>query len=157
MEENVLKQCVLAMSLVLGLGTVAAPAAAQSDVSPVLFLESVPSDNPAYRRMMVVSYLNGDSIRVSYKAYNRSEFIQINNTTPRDVLSQCARGAATNFRDIQSFERAEARRKRNGQPPETTRFCVKDVNGWESRGNRKKYLDPIFNGMPYAASLNDGT
>lgn len=152
-----LKQSVLTLSLILGMGAIATPAAAQSDVSPVLLLESVPSDNPAYRRMMVVSYLNGDSIRVSYKAYNRSEFIQINNTTPRDVLAQCAGGAATSFNEIRSFERAEARRKRNGQAPEPTKFCVKNVRGWESQGNRKKYLDPIFNGMPYAASLNDGT
>ncbi len=152
-----LRRSVLTLSLVLSMGTMATPAMAQSDVSPVLFLESVPSDNPAYRRMMVISYLDGDRIRVSYKAYNRSEFIQITNTTPRDVLAQCASGAATSFRDIQSFERAEARRKRNGQPPESTRFCVKNVGGWESQGNRKKYLDPIFNGMPYAASLNDGT
>jgi len=151
----VLKRSVLTLSLILGLGTVAVPAMAQSDVSPVLFLESVPSDNPEYRRMMIVSYLSGDSIRVSYKAYNRTEFARINNTTTRDILAQCAGGPATSFRDIQAFERAEARRKRNGQPTVATKFCVKNVSGWESRGNRKKYLDPIFNGMPYAASLKD--
>ena len=151
-----LKQTVLTLSLILGMGAMATPAAAQSDMSPVLLLESVPSDNPEYRRMMVVSYLSGNSIRVSYKAYNRSEFARITNTTPRDILSECSNGAATSYRDIQAFERAEARRKRNGQPPEATRFCVKNVSGWESKGNRKKYLDPIFNGMPYAATLNDG-
>ena len=151
-----LKQSVLTLSLLCGFGALSAPASAQSDISPVLFLESIPSDNPEYRRMMIVSYLEGDQIRVSYKAYNRSEFARINNSTPPNVLLGCTNGPATTFREIQAFERAEARRKRNGQPPETTRFCVKNVSGWETEGNRKKYLDPIFNGMPYAATLNAG-
>jgi len=157
MEEVVLKRGVLALSFILSMGAVASPAIAQSDMSPVLLLESVPSDNPEYRRMMVVSYLAGDSIRVSYKAYNRSEFARINNTTPSEILRQCSNGAATSFKDIRAFERAEARRKRNGQPPEATKFCIKNVYGWESQGNRKKYLDPIFNGMPYAATLKNRT
>jgi len=153
----VFKRCVLSLLIVLGMGAMPTSAIAQSDVSPVLLLESVPSDNPEYRRMMIISYLTGDNIRVSYKAYNRTEFAKINNTTPREILSECSRGQATSFRDIQAFERAEARRKRNGQPPQATKFCVKNVNGWESQGNRKKYLEPIFNGMPYAATLKNRT
>jgi len=154
----VLKRLALSVSLTLGVCAATVPAMAQSsDVSPVLFLESTPSDNPEYRRMMTVTYLYGNQARVTYRAYNRSEFIQIPNRTPSDVLGQCSGGAATSLRDIQSFERAEARAKRNGQAPVATRFCIKNVNGWESRGNRKKYLDPIFNGMPYAASLKDRT
>ncbi len=149
-----LKQSVIALSVFLGVSAMSTPAMAQSsDMSPVLFLESGPSDNPEYRRMVFVKYLSGSSVRVAYKAYNRAEFAQVRNTTPQDVLSKCAAGAATSFSDIRAFERAEARRKRNGQAPEIARFCIKNVSGWESRGNRKKYLDPIFNGMPYAASL----
>ncbi len=142
------------ISLLLGVGVLSTPAMAQSsDVSPVLFLESGPSDNPEYRRMVFVKYLSGDQVRVGYKAYNRTEFAQIRNTTPQDIIRQCAAGPATSFSDIRAFERADARRARNGQPPVVTTFCVKNVRGWESEGNRKKYLDPIFNGMPYAASL----
>lgn len=149
-----LKASVLAVSIFVSLGVMSVPAAAQSsDTSPVLFLESGPSDNPEYRRMVFVKYLSGEQVRVAYKAYNRSEFAQVQNTTPQDIISQCARGSATSFSDIRSFERADARRKRNGQAPEVVKFCIKNVSGWETQGNREKYLDPIFNGMPYAASL----
>lgn len=149
-----LKRSVLTLSLLLGLGTIAMPAAAQTgDMSPVLYLESLPSDNPEYRRMMIVTYLAGDRPRVTYKAYNRSEFIQVANATPPELMRGCANGPATSFNDIRAFERAEARAERNGQAVQVTRFCVKGVSGWESQGNRKKFLDPIFNGMPYAASL----
>ena len=149
-----LKRSVLTLSLVLGLGSFATPAIAQSgDTSPVLYLESLPSDNPEYRRMMIVTYLSGDRPRVTYKAYNRSEFIQVPNATPAELMRGCASGSATSFSEIRAFERAEARKKRNGQAVDVTRFCVKNVSGWESQGNRKKYLDPIFNGMPYAAIL----
>ncbi|NNE58218.1 MAG: hypothetical protein HKN36_08940 [Hellea sp.] len=148
------KKIFLSLSLSAGLCVVSAPAIAQNnDVSPVLYFESGPSDNPEYRRMVHVKYLAGDQVRVAYKAYNRAEFIQVPNSTPSDILRQCANGEATSFRDIQSFERAEARRLRNGQAPEVKTFCVKNVSGWESQGNRTKYLDPIFNGMPHAAAM----
>jgi len=148
------KNIALTLSICVGLSAASAPAIAQTnDVSPVLFLESGPSDNPDYRRMVYVKYLAGDQVRVAYKAYNRAEFIQVPNSTPADVLRQCSSGQATSFRDIQAFERAEARRVRNGQAPEIKTFCVKNVTGWESKGNRTKYLDPIFNGMPHAASM----
>jgi len=134
--------------------TITAPAAnAQfGDLSPVLLVESGPSDNPEYRRMVFVKFLSGSYVSVNYKAYNRTEFIQVPNSTPRDVITACANGAPTPLREIRAFERDEARAKRSGKAPEVVRFCIKNVQNWEG-GNRNKYLDPIFEGMPYAASL----
>ena len=142
----------LAASLTFGL---AAPAMAQSaDVSPTLLIETGPSDNPQYRRMIFVKYLSGNYVSVNYRAYNRTEFAQVPNTTPQDVISACANGRATSLSDIRSFERAEAKRKRSGQAPEIKRFCVKNVSNWEG-GQRDRYLDPIFNGLPHAATLTN--
>lgn len=133
----------------------AAPAIAQSaDVSPTLLIETGPSDNPDYRRMIFVKYLSGNYVSVNYRAYNRAEFTQVPNTTPNDIISACANGAASSLREIRAFERAEAKRKRRGEAPEIVRFCVKNVSNWEG-GQRSTYLDPIFNGMPHAASLNN--
>ena len=133
----------------------AAPAFAQSaDVSPTLLIESGPSDNPQYRRMIFVKYLSGNYVSVNYKAYNRAEFKQVPNTTPNDVIAACANGRASTLSEIRAFERAEARRVRSGQAPEIARFCVKNVSNWEG-GQRATYLDPIFNGLPHAASLNN--
>ena len=122
------------------------------DLSPVLLVESGPSDNPEYRRMIFVKFLSGSHVSVNYKAYNRTEFKQVPNTTPRDVIAACANGAATTLREIRSFERDEARAQRSGQAPKVVRFCIKNVQNWEG-GNRNKYLDPIFEGLPHAASL----
>ena len=139
----------------LGLLATAQSADAQfGDLSPVLLVESGPSDNNEYRRMVFVKFLSGNRVGVNYKAYNRTEFIQVPNTTPQDVISACANGAATPLSQIRSFQRAEARAKRSGKPAEVVRFCIKNVQGWEG-GNRVKYLDPIFEGMPHAASLNN--
>ena len=142
---------------ILGLaaGMLATAPAAQAqfgDLSPVLLLESGPSDNPEYRRMVFVKFLSGNRVSVNYKAYNRTEFKQVTDTTPRDVVSACANGPASSLRDIQAFERSEARAKRSGKAPEIVRFCIKNVQNWEG-GNRARYLDPIFEGMPHAASL----
>jgi len=105
----------------LGLLLAAPTAHAQfGDLSPVLLVESGPSDNAEYRRMVFVKF----------------------------------NGAATPLSQIRSFQRAEARAKRSGKPAEVVRFCIKNVQGWEG-GNRVKYLDPIFEGMPHAASLNN--
>lgn len=131
------------------------PAAAQSaDVSPTLLIESGPSDNPDYRRMVFVKYLSGNFVSVNYRAYNRAEFTQVPNTTPNEVITACANGRASTLSEIRAFERAEAQRARRGQAPEVVRFCVKNVSNWEG-GQRATYLDPIFNGMPHAASLNN--
>ena len=133
----------------------AAPAFAQSaDVSPTLLIETGPSDNPEYRRMIFVKYLSGNYVSVNYKAYNRAEFKQVPNSTPNDVVSACANGRASTLSEIRAFERAEARRERSGQAPEIARFCIKNVSNWEG-GQRATYLDPIFNGLPHAASLNN--
>jgi len=57
------------VSAILSVG--AAPAFAQSaDVSPTLLIESGPSDNPKYRRMIFVKYLSGNYVSVNYRAYN---------------------------------------------------------------------------------------
>jgi len=124
------------------------------DVSPVLLIESGPSDNPTYRRMVLVKYLAGNRVGVNYAAYNRTEFIQTPNATPSEIVAACANGAATSLREIRSFARDEAKRKRAGAQPEITRFCIKNVQNWEG-GGRVKYLDPIFDGMPYASTLKN--
>lgn len=137
------------------LSAFAVPAVAQSaDVSPMLLIETGPSDNPQYRRMIFVKYLSGNYVSVNYRAYNRAEFTQVPNTTGNDIISACANGRASSLSEIRAFERAEAKRKRRGQAPEIVRFCIKNVSNWEG-GQRATYLDPIFNGLPHAASLNN--
>jgi len=137
----------------LGLGVT--PAMAQSaDVSPTLLIETGPSDNPEYRRMIFVKYLSGNYVSVNYRAYNRAEFKQVQNTTPAEITRACANGPSSKISEIRAFERAEAKRKRRGQAPEIVRFCIKNVSNWEG-GGRDAYLDPIFNGLPHAAALNN--
>lgn len=131
------------------------PALAQSSaMSPVLLIESGPSDNPEYRRMIFVKYLSGNRVNANYKAYNRAEFSQVPNQTPADIVSACANGAPNTLSDIKAFQRAEAKLKREGKPAELKRFCIKYVSNWDN-GGRTRYVDPIFEGMPYAASLNN--
>jgi len=105
--KTVLKLTAIAASLAV-LPTNAAQAQF-GDVSPVLLIESGPSDNPTYRRMVVVKYLSGNRVGANYAAYNR---------------------------------------------PEIKRFCIKNVQKWEG-GGRDQYLDPIFEGMPYASTLKN--
>ena len=134
----------------LGFMGVSTPVMAQnSAVSPVLLLESVPSDNPNYRRMVFTKYLRGDQVMVNYKSYNRSEFIQVSPQTPVELIHKCTRGPATGIGELQSFERIEAQRARSGQPPEVVRFCIKNVPNW-NEATRERYIGPIFNGMPPA-------
>ncbi|WP_427451816.1 hypothetical protein [Litorimonas sp. WD9-15] len=149
--KTIVKTC---LGAAMALGFAASASAQSADFSPVLLIESGPSDNPEYRRMVFVKYLAGNSVSVNYRAYNRTEFTQVPNTTPSDVIRACANGAASNLSDIRAFERAEASRERNRQAPEVTRFCIKNVPNWEG-GGRTTWLDPIFNGLPYAASLNN--
>ena len=133
--------------------TAAQTAGAQSfDTSPTLLLESGPSDTPGYRRMVLVHYLDGPNVNVSYRALNRSEFTQAPGSANLQVVADCARGPATTLREIDAFQRAEGQRARSGQAPEVVRFCVKGVPGWKA-GAQKRWLDPIFEGMPYAATL----
>jgi len=135
-------------------GAIATTAFAQSrDVSPVLLIETGPSDSPEYRRMTFTKYLSGDRVSVAYKSYTRSEFNQIQNTTSREDVMKCSRGSSSSLSDLESYERSEARRKRRGEAPEVKSFCLKNIPSWEN-GNRKRYLDPIFNGMPYARAIN---
>lgn len=125
-------------------------APAMADTSPDLLIETMPSDNPAYRRMVVVKYLAGSRVSANYKAYNRREFINTPNTTSSDVVRSCSRGSATSLADIKAFEADEANRKRTRQTPQTRTFCIKNIRNW-TEGNKDKYLDPIFNSMPYLA------
>lgn len=120
------------------------------DVSPTILIETMPSDNPAYRRMVFVKYLNGSYVTSNYKAYNRREFINVPDKSVSDNVRGCANSRATPLSEIKSFERAEAKRKRNGQAPEARSFCIKNVSNWTAK-NKDKYLDPIFAGMPYVA------
>lgn len=134
---------------ILATGAISTPCAA-SDMSPNLLIQSAPSDQPAYRRMVIVRYLDGPRIRASYKAYNRREFINLPNQGMLEEAASCANNRATPLSQIKAFERAEAKRKRAGQAPETRSFCIKNINNW-SAGNKDKYLDPIFAGMPYVS------
>ena len=60
---NLILKTALAASLAFGLS---APAIAQSaDVSPTLLIETGPSDNPQYRRMIFVKYLSGNHVSVN--------------------------------------------------------------------------------------------
>ena len=155
LTKSLLPVSLLSATLAIGTLGAAAPAFAQSaDVSPTLLIETGPSDNPQYRRMIFVKYLSGNYVSVNYRAYNRAEFTQVPNTTPSEVIQACANGQASSLREIRSFERAEAKRARRGEAPEVVRFCIKNVTGWEG-GQRATYLDPIFNGLPHAATLNN--
>ena len=125
-------------------------------MSPTLLLESLPSDTPGYRRMVRVHYLNGSDVNVSYRALNRSEFAQTPGTANVQAVADCARGAGTTLNELRAFERADAGRNRSGQAPDTVSFCIKGISGWEA-GAKKVWLDPVFNGMPYAATLKTGS
>lgn len=150
--SKLLLKLTLAATIAVG---ASAPVMAQSaDVSPTLLIESGPSDNPQYRRMVFVKYLSGNYVSVNYRAYNRAEFTQVPNTTSSDAIRECANGRSSSMSEIRAFERAEAKLNRGGKTPEVVRFCVKNVPNWEG-GGRDKYLDPIFNGLPHAASLNN--
>jgi len=142
----------IAMGLAMALGGTAQ--AQFGDVSPVLLIESGPSDNPDYRRMISVKYLAGDRVGVNYAAYNRTEFIQRPSTTPADIIADCANGQPTKLSEIKAFQKNEAKRKAAGEPPELKRFCIKNVQKWEG-GGRDQYLDPIFEGLPYASALKN--
>ncbi|PHR58632.1 MAG: hypothetical protein COA43_10265 [Robiginitomaculum sp.] len=128
--------------------TVATPAFA--DMSPNLLIVSQPSDNPLYRRMVVVKYLAGTRVSANYKAYNRREFINTPSTTSGDIIAACARGKRTSLGELKAFKKSEARLKRSGKTPETRTFCIKGISNWTDQ-NKDKYLDPIFDGMPYLA------
>lgn len=129
-------------------------AAQSSGNSPVLIIESLPADNPDYRRMILVKYLSGNQVSVAYRAHTRSEFAQIDDKTSPETITACQSGPATPLAEIETFQETESKRKTNGQAPIATRFCIKNVPDWEG-GGRDKYLDPIFNGLPHAAVLKE--
>lgn len=129
------------------------PMASAQDMSPVLLIETGPSDNADYRRMTFTKYIQGNRVTVAYKSYNRSEFKQVRDDTPQELVNRCAGGPATTLRELDAYESAERRAERSGTKPEIKTFCIKNVPNWEG-GNRKRYLDPIFNGMPYAKDVN---
>jgi hypothetical protein len=132
-------------------------AAAQSiDMSPTLLIETGPSDNPDYRRMIFVKYLSHNGVTVNYKAYNRSEFIQIEDDTPTSLIASCLNGKATTLNEIRAFNRVEAQARAANSAPSIMHFCIKGVPNWDA-ANRAVFLDPIFEGMPHAATLNNQT
>lgn len=139
----------IAVATLMAAGLLTVPAAFAQDMSPALLIETGPSDAPGYRRTIFVKYLNGDRVNVNYRTETRSEFRQVPDSTPLNVIQKCSRGAATSLSEIRRYEKSEAKRKRRGEPPEIRSFCIKNVSDWERR-NRDMYLDPIFNGMPLA-------
>lgn len=145
--------CVVA-TLIAALSLPYVAAAQSTDLSPTLLIETGPSDNPDYRRMVFVKYLSANSVTVSYKAYNRSEFIQIEDSTPTSLIASCLNGQATTMADIRAFHQSEAEARAANVAPTISHFCIKGVENWEA-GNRSAYLDPVFDGMPHAAALNN--
>lgn len=141
-----MRSLILSAVLTAGVGFAAVPAAAQ-DMSPTLLIETGPNDKADYRRVVFVKYLSGNRVSANYRADNRTEFARINPETPQCLIDSCASGNATSLREIRAFARDEKSRARTSRAPETRSFCVKNVPGWE-RGNRRIYLDPIFDGMP---------
>ena len=144
----------ICLSAVCALSLPGVAASQTTDLSPILLIESGPSDNPDYRRMVFVKYLSSDGVTVAYKAYNRSEFIQIEDATPASLVSSCLNGRAATLDDITAFHRAESGARAEDSAPAIAHFCIKGVTNWEG-GNRAAYLDPIFDGMPHAAALNN--
>jgi uncharacterized protein YfeS len=120
--------------------------AKEADVGPTILVESMPSDNPKYRRMVYVRYLSG----ASYKAYNRREFNLATSPASVQSMDQCANGAATSLKEIKAFAKSEKKLARSGKAPITKAFCIKNVDNWTAE-NKDVYLDPIFDGMPYVA------
>ncbi len=146
---NFVSKTMVVTSLIAGCMGVSSLATAQSrDVSPTILIETMPSDNPAYRRMVFVKYLNGPYVASNYKAYNRREFINVPDRSASDNVRACAGSRATPLSEIKAFERDEAKRQRKGQAPENRSFCIKNINNWNAK-NKDKYLDPIFASMPY--------
>ncbi len=150
---NLAKTAMIAGLLIGMTGFSGASNAQGRDISPTLLIETGPSDNPAYRRMVFVKYLNGTHVTSNYKAYNRREFINLPDKSTTDNVRACANNRATKFSQIKAFERTEASLKRNNQPPEVRSFCIKNIKNWNAE-NKDKYLNPIFNGMPYVAGGN---
>jgi len=142
------KITVLGLASLAGLAAIA-PAAAAQDVSPTLLIETAPSDIGDYRRMVHVKYLQGNRIERSFVAYNRTEFKRIDRQTSQEQIDKCANGPATSLSEIRGFARDEMKRSQARRSPETRFFCIKNVRNWTGQ-NRDKYLDPIFETMPYS-------
>jgi len=149
--QNFVKTMILGSIVFGGFSLFGLTANAQNrDISPTILIETGPSDNPAYRRMVFVKYLNGFTVTSNYKAYNRREFINMPDRAASENVRACAKSRATSLPEIKAFERDEAARKRNNQAPESRSFCIKNIKSW-TEGNKDKYLNPIFAGMPYVA------
>ena len=82
---------------------------AAPDISPTLLIETGPSDNPDYRRMVFVNYLNADAVTVAYVAYNRTEFIQVPDDTPAALISACQNGPASTLEQIHAYRDQDAK------------------------------------------------
>ncbi len=118
------------------------------DVSPVILLETGPSDMAGYRKMVRVKYLSGNRVTAHYKAYNRREFINVKDRNSNAATQECARGKATSLKEIRAYEKSEAKRKRQGLAPEPRTFCIKNIPNWMEK-NKDRYLNPIFASMPW--------
>lgn len=138
----------LGLAALMGLA-VLAPAASAQDVSPTLLIETAPSDVGDYRRMVHVKYLQGNRIDRSFVAYNRTEFKRIDRQVSQEVIDNCANGSATSLSEIRSFARDEMGRFKAKRSPESRFFCIKNVRNWTGQ-NRDRYLDPIFETLPYS-------
>lgn len=159
-SRNIIRKVAAGM-VTLNLGLVSQTAIAQTDnissvpdISPLLLIETGPSDNTDYRRMVFVKYLSSDGVTAAYKAYNRSEFVRIEDATPPALISACLNGPATTLEEIEAFQETEAVAVQEQADATIAHFCIKNIDDWEA-GNRATYLDPIFDGMPYAARLNN--
>lgn len=149
--------CMVTATLIMAFAShsaTAQTAADAADMSPTLLIETGPSDNPSYRRMVFVKYLADDAVTVSYVAYNRTEFIQVPNDTPDALIAACLNGPAATLEQVEAYRGREAERREANTPPAIEHFCIKDISAWDA-GNKATYLDPIFDGLPHAAALNN--
>ncbi len=142
------KSTVLGLASLMGVAAMA-PVASAQDISPTLLIETAPSDSADYRRMVHVKYLQGNRIQRSFVAYNRTEFKRVDRQISQEVIDNCANGAATSLSEIRRFARDEMGRFKAKRSPETRYFCIKNVRNWTGQ-NRDKYLDPIFETLPYS-------
>ncbi len=142
------KFTVLGLASIMGMAALA-PAASAQDISPTLLIETAPSDNGDYRRMVHIKYLQGNRIERSFVAYNRTEFKRVDRQVSQEIIDKCANGPATSLSEIRSFARNEMGRFKAKRSPESRFFCIKNVRNWTGQ-NRDLYLDPIFETLPYS-------
>lgn len=139
----------LIMSALISITALATPNVSAQDMSPTILIESMPNDNPKYRRVVLVHYLSANGVAMNFRAENRTEFKRVDVPAAPNLVASCLNGPATSLNEIRAFERDDKARVARGQAPEVRTFCIKGIPNWEAK-NKDIYLDPIFETMPYS-------